>query len=91
MMKKVMFILAVSYLLVFGLPGQSQAGDILQATLNVSPNQIDPIKQSKGGEYVYSFLVFSGLTQIDEDLNITGDLAERWDRSEDLKTWTFYL
>lgn len=91
MMKKMGIFFSVCCLLLFGLSGGLQAGDTLRATLNSSLNQLYPAKATRGEEYVYNVLVFSGLTQIDEDLNITGDLAERWDTSDDLKTWTFYL
>ncbi|MGH9208348.1 MAG: ABC transporter substrate-binding protein, partial [Acidimicrobiales bacterium] len=36
-------------------------------------------------------LVFNGLTRIDLDLTVKPDLAERWESSADLKTWTFHL
>jgi peptide/nickel transport system substrate-binding protein len=36
-------------------------------------------------------LVFGGLVRIDENLKFQGELAERWESSADLKTWTFYL
>jgi len=35
--------------------------------------------------------IFSGLTKIDKDLHVIGDLAESWDISEDKKVITFYL
>ena len=36
-------------------------------------------------------LVFNGLTKADKDLNIIGDLAEKWDISEDGTEITFFL
>ncbi|MDD5634897.1 MAG: peptide-binding protein [Candidatus Omnitrophica bacterium] len=36
-------------------------------------------------------LVYSGLVKVDGDLNIIGDLAEKWDISEDGLVITFYL
>ncbi|MBF0216253.1 MAG: peptide-binding protein [Candidatus Omnitrophica bacterium] len=36
-------------------------------------------------------LVFSGLTKIDKDLNVVGDLAERWDISADGLEISFFL
>ena len=35
--------------------------------------------------------IYNGLTKVDKDLNIIGDLAESWDVSEDGKVITFYL
>jgi peptide/nickel transport system substrate-binding protein len=90
-MKRILVFLSLLYLFVFGLQDSLLAGDTLRATLSTSLNQLFPAKATRGEEYVYDVLVFNGLTQIDEDLNITGDLAERWTSSADLKTWTFYL
>ncbi len=36
-------------------------------------------------------LVYNGLTKVDKDLNIVGDLAERWDVAEEGRLITFYL
>ena len=36
-------------------------------------------------------LIYNGLTKVDKDLNIAGDLAERWDVSDDGLVITFYL
>jgi ABC-type transport system substrate-binding protein len=36
-------------------------------------------------------VVFNDLTRMAEDLTIQPDLAEKWDYTPDLKTWTFYL
>ncbi|MBU0571593.1 MAG: peptide-binding protein [Candidatus Omnitrophica bacterium] len=36
-------------------------------------------------------LVYNGLTKVDKDLNVVGDLAERWEVSEDGRVITFYL
>lgn len=36
-------------------------------------------------------LVFNGLTKVDRDLNIIGDIARRWDISEDGTEITFFL
>lgn len=63
----------------------------LRATLNTSLNQLYPAKATIGEEYIYNVLVFSGLVRITEDLKFQGELAERWQASDDLKTWTFYL
>lgn len=36
-------------------------------------------------------LIYSGLTKVDKDLNIKGDLAERWEISKNALSITFYL
>jgi peptide/nickel transport system substrate-binding protein len=44
-----------------------------------------------GEEYIYTSLVFNGLTRMSEEMVVQPDLAEHWALSEDLKTWTFSL
>src|SRR2546423_622241 len=72
-------------------PLAATAAGTLRATLNASLNQLDPAKATIGEEYIYNVLVFSGLVRVTEDLKFQGELAERWQSSADLKTWTFYL
>jgi peptide/nickel transport system substrate-binding protein len=69
----------------------AQAKGILRATISTSLNQLDPARHTIGDEYIYGVLVFGGLVAIDENLKYRGELAEKWDVSEDLKTWTFHL
>jgi peptide/nickel transport system substrate-binding protein len=54
-------------------------------------NTLDPAKTKIGEEYIVGFLVFSGLTELQNDGSLKPDLAESWTRSDDLKTWTFTL
>jgi peptide/nickel transport system substrate-binding protein len=67
------------------------AKGVLRATISTSLNQLDPAKHTIGDEYIYGVLVFGGLLRIDESLKYHGELAERWESSPDLKTWTFHL
>ena len=69
----------------------AMAKGTLRATLNANLNTLYPGKATIGEEYIYNVLVFSGLVRIDENLKFHGELAERWESSEDLKTWTFHL
>jgi peptide/nickel transport system substrate-binding protein len=73
------------------LPTAGFAKGTLRATLNASLNQLYPAKATIGEEYIYNVLVFGGLVGVDENLKFYGELAERWESSPDLKTWTFYL
>ena len=41
--------------------------------------------------YEAGFVIYDGLVNFDEHMNILPALAERWDFSEDSLTWTFYL
>ena len=53
---------------------------------------LDPAKFRVGGlEDNYALCVFSRLTKQDTKLQVQPDLAESWDASEDLRTWTFHL
>lgn len=72
-------------------PPTATAKGVLRATLSTSLNTFDPAKSTIGDEYIYNVLVFGGLLRIDEDLKYHGELAERWEASDDLKTWTFFL
>jgi peptide/nickel transport system substrate-binding protein len=85
--------LLVIFLLVFvlGFSFSAYASGILKIGIPSSYNTLDPSKQKLGEEYVASFLIFNGLTVIDQNRNAQPDLAERWESSDDLKTWTFYL
>lgn len=57
------------------------------------PVYINPVLApgSSDADQDISSLLFSGLLKYDKDLNITTDLAEKYDISEDQKTYTFYL
>lgn len=63
----------------------------IRVALGTTLNQLDPAKQTIGDEYIYTHLVFNGLSRIDPDMTVKPDLAESWTASDDLKTWTFKL
>lgn len=67
------------------------AGNVLRIGISSSLSRLDPLMTTIGDEYIYDNLVFNGLTRMAEDLTIQPDLAERWEFSPDLKTWTFHL
>ncbi len=71
--------------------GAARTGGTLKVAVPSNLNTLDPAKQKIGEEYIYSFLVFNGLTLIDRDMSLKPDLAEKWEHSKDLKTWTFSL
>jgi peptide/nickel transport system substrate-binding protein len=53
---------------------------------------LDPAKFRVGGlEYNYAHCVFNRLTAQDNKLQVIPDLAQSWEASEDLKTYTFHL
>jgi oligopeptide transport system substrate-binding protein len=55
------------------------------------PRTLDPaqVNDTNAGEYVAE--IFSGLVTLDQNLKVVPDIAERWDVSDDRKTFTFYL
>ena len=55
------------------------------------PPTLDPALTSDTSSAFVVIEVFSGLVTIDPDLNIVPDIAERWDISNDERTFTFYL
>jgi peptide/nickel transport system substrate-binding protein len=73
------------------LAGPAAAQGVLRVGVASNLNTLDPPKMKIGEEYVYNYLVFNALTQIGPDMKVRPDLAERWESSADLKTWTFYL
>ena len=55
------------------------------------PPTLDPALTSDTSSAFVVIEVFSGLVTIDPDLNIVPDIAERWDISNDERTFTFHL
>jgi len=70
----------------------ARAESILRVSANTPVRSLDPAKFSLGAlEFNYSALVYDRLTGFDNQLNPVPDLAEKWEASADLKTWTFHL
>lgn len=69
-----------------------KGGELTEALIG-NPLYINPIlaQSHVDADLDLSRLVFSGLVKYDQDLNITPDLAEKYEISEDQKTYTFYL
>lgn len=63
----------------------------LYLRLSSNPTTLDPalIVDVTGG--VIGAKIFNGLVRLDEQLKVVPDIAERWNISEDGKTYTFYL
>lgn len=72
-------------------PSPAGAQGTLRIAVGTSLNNLDPARTTNGEEYIYTNLVFNGLTRMKHDLSIEPELAERWEYSTDLKTWTFHL
>jgi len=89
--------LAVLVVTIIGLAGNVSAGNrfqgspqqalVLAGGESTNPRQYDPATTHGSGDK----LVFSGLVAFDPYLNLTPDLAERWDVSPDGTIYTFHL
>jgi oligopeptide transport system substrate-binding protein len=55
------------------------------------PHTLDPAVSGEALSHEYIMQIFSGLVRLDDNLEPVGDIAERWEVSEDGKTYTFYL
>jgi oligopeptide transport system substrate-binding protein len=65
-----------------------------QSVLNlwdIGPITLDPAISSEMTSHSYVMQIFSGLVRIDDELEVVPDIAERWEKSQDGKTYTFYL
>ncbi|MBI2831792.1 MAG: peptide ABC transporter substrate-binding protein [Chloroflexi bacterium] len=63
-------------------------------TLNltdVGPLTLDPATSAEAASGSYILQLFSGLVRFDDDLKVVPDIAEKWDRSADGRTFTFHL
>ena len=75
-----------------GAAGLGQPGDGGRLVrLYVDPPTLDPHITTDATSAQIIVELFGGLVTIDPDLNITADLAERWDISADGLRYTFYL
>ena len=78
--------------LVLAAAGSARAAPaVLRIGVGTSPTRLDPMKTTIGDEYIYDNLVFNGLTRMKADMTVVPDLAESWQFSNDLKSWTFPL
>jgi oligopeptide transport system substrate-binding protein len=72
--------------------GVAGSGGTLIMTLGAEdPANLDPALVGDSTSAFLASQLFSGLVQFDNELNVQPDLAERWDVSNDGKTYTFYL
>lgn len=66
-------------------------GDALvEGSIGDASNLI-PILASDSASHSVAGLIYNGLLKYDKNLNLVGDLAEKWEVSEDKKVITFYL
>lgn len=74
-----------------GEAGSPVAGDTLIIGSGADAVTLLPVLASDGTSSDINGLVYNGLVRYDKDLNIEGELAERWEISPDNLTLTFHL
>jgi oligopeptide transport system substrate-binding protein len=71
-----------------GHPSSSQ--DVLNLW-DIGPITLDPAISNDMASHLYITQIFSGLVGLDDDLEVVPDIAQRWQKSQDGRTYTFYL
>ena len=85
--KKAAFLFTILFLLGF----TPDYGDTIVIGSIGEPRTLVPILASDSSSGTICGLIFNGLVKYDKDLNLTGDLAEKWEVSQDGLEITFYL
>jgi peptide/nickel transport system substrate-binding protein len=67
------------------------AGGVLRAAIGGDPDQLDPHTTTSSFAFTVLENVYDTLVQPGDDLSPEPALAESWDTSDDLLTWTFNL
>jgi oligopeptide transport system substrate-binding protein len=57
----------------------------------IDPYTLDPAVSAEMTSHEYIAQIYSGLIRLDDQLDVVPDIAERWEISQDLRTYTFYL
>ncbi len=66
-------------------------GDAIITASIGEPSTLNPVLASDSASHDITGLVFNGLVKFDKDLNLTGDLAEKWEILENGRAIIFYL
>ncbi|MFH1454227.1 MAG: peptide-binding protein [Armatimonadota bacterium] len=69
----------------------SDKTQVLNLAIKSNPRTINPVMASDGTSMALCNLIFNPLVKFNENMEITGSLAEGWEISKDKKTWTFFL
>ncbi|MBA4417663.1 MAG: peptide-binding protein [Syntrophus sp. (in: bacteria)] len=87
--------LLLTYFLLSGLgcnnKDRTKRTDTITVAFPSEPHTLNPVFLSDLNSYVISGWIFNGLTKLDRNLNIIGDLAESWDQSKDGLKLIFHL
>jgi peptide/nickel transport system substrate-binding protein/oligopeptide transport system substrate-binding protein len=66
-------------------------GGELRLALPTDPPTLDPVRVEDTTSFQVGVQIMEGLLELDEDLNLTPVIAERWTVSPDRRTYTFHL
>jgi len=77
-------------------PDDEMAGTIIEgggslSLYGIDPLTLDPAVSSEMRSHEYVVKLFSGLVRLDENLEPAPDIAQKWEVSEDGRTYTFEL
>ncbi len=85
-------LVAMAFVFALAIPACQVAPAGSELTLRGSePATLDPALCSDATTASYCMEIFSGLVTLSSDLEVIPDIAESWDISDDLKTYTFHL
>ena len=91
-MKRIIYALLVIIMLAGLLLAGCQADRGTALNLyGIDPITLDPAVSGEMISHEYIQQIYSGLVRLDEKLEPSPDIAERWDVSADGRTYTFYL
>lgn len=84
-----LLLLALGSLLLGGCQAPSDTGELNLS--GIDPITLDPAVSAEMLSHGYILQIFSGLLRLDDDLMPAPDIAQRWEISDDGRTYTFYL
>jgi ABC-type transport system substrate-binding protein len=87
-------ILCMAFLIMLVPPASApaaQSSESVRLGLIYPLNQLDPLFVESSSEAFLAEQLFLGLVRLDENENLTPDLAESWEISDDGLEWIFYL
>jgi len=73
------------------LAGPASSSEGVLNLWDTGPMTLDPAVSAEMTSHAYVMHIFSGLVRLDDELEVAPDIAERWQRSSDGKSYTFYL
>ncbi|MEE9398897.1 MAG: peptide ABC transporter substrate-binding protein [Dehalococcoidales bacterium] len=92
-MKRIIYIillaLSVGSLLFSGCQRPQEAPDL--SLYGIDPITLDPAISGEMVSHEYVLQIFGGLVRLDDNLQPAPDIAQRWEVSDDGRTYTFYL